>query len=315
MFVSQLLLKSFALFVFFVPLRSVFAQEEEESDNSSLLMTNYNALREEGQGFYLAEGSILDEKPDSVLAPFVSLRWVCDLEFSSDDTNTDNYGYVGRGVGYFLGSSLEDIIVQGAQTFPSKKQAHSVSAVMVPTLNIFEGQFHATHDDWVYRYWDDGSSTLPMLGWEGHDEGDTSPNADTSAWSGSGKLTKITTEEAAKYLGMDVAIMTPATCSMEYEAAWNATHVPDPINTSLTTLEENVAQLQADNKELLSRIAVIEGSLTANGSNSSGNDGEAPATSSSSPFMAWYEHATMDIVMKSIMTVAVIIGLIAVDFI
>ena len=108
---------------------------------------------------------------------------------------------------------------------------------------------------------------------------------------------------------MDVADMTPATCSMEYEAAWNATHLPDPIDTSVTALEENVAQLKADNKELMSRIVAIEESLTANGSGS-GDDGEATATSSSSPFMASYEHDTMNIMMKSCMTVAVIIGLV-----
>ena len=105
--------------------------------------------------------------------------------------------------------------------------------------------------------------------------------------------------------------MTPATCSTEYAAAWNATHVPDPIDTAVTDLEDTVAQLQADNKELLSRLVAIEGSLTATGSGgSSGADGEAPATSSSTPVMAAIEHATMDIVMKSIVTVAVIIGLV-----
>ena len=81
-------------------------------------------------------------------------------------------------------------------------------------------------------------------------------------------MTKITTEAAVELLGMDVTGMTPATCRTEYEAAWNATHVPDPIYTSVTNLEETVAQLQADNKELLSRIVAIEGSLPANGSGS-----------------------------------------------
>ena len=312
MLVSALVFKWFAALVMFAPLISVFAQEDENA-LSSLLLTNYNALREEGQGFYLREILSLYEKPDSGKTSYGGLYWWCDLEFSSDDT-TSNYGYVGRAVKYLLASSLEDIIAQGGQIHPSKKKAVSVSAAMVPTLGVFEGQIHGTHDDFVFRYWDDGSSTLPVLGWEGHDEGDTHPNTDTSAWSGSGTFTKITTEEAAKYLGMDVAGMTPATCSMEYEEAWNVIHVPDPINTSVTTLEENVAQLQADNKELLSRIVAIEGSLTANGSGSSGDDGEAPATSAS-PFMAWYEHATMDVAMKSIMTIAVIIGFVYIDFI
>ena len=114
MFVSQPVLKSLAVLVFLVPSSSVDAQQEEASDNSSL-MTNFNAMQEEGHGFYIQELSHLFEKPDSVLAPFVSLRWMCDLEFSSDDTNTDNYGYVGRGVEYALGSSVEDIVAQGAR--------------------------------------------------------------------------------------------------------------------------------------------------------------------------------------------------------
>ena len=171
------------------------------------------------------------------MTPIVSLRWWCDLEFLSDD-DTNNYGYVGRAVSYFLDSSLEDFVSQGVQIPSANKWALSVSAVLVPTLGIFEGQYHASHDDWVWRYWDNGSSTLPTLAWEGHDEGDTSPNAKTSAWSGTGTYTKITTEEAAKYLGMDVADMTPATCSAEYEASWNATNAPDPIDTKTTPLEK-----------------------------------------------------------------------------
>ena len=188
MFVSQPVLKSLALLVFLVPSSSVVAQQEEESDNSSL-MTNYNALREEGQGFYLRENSNLYEKLDSLSTPIVAVHWWCDLEFTSEDADTNKYGYVGRVVQYFLGSSLEDAVAQGAEITRKKKQPLSVSAVMVPTLGIFEGQLHATYDDWVNRYWDDGSSTLPILGWEGHDEGDMGPNADTSAWSGNGAFT------------------------------------------------------------------------------------------------------------------------------
>ena len=289
---------------------TLLTSNDNNTDSTSLLLTNFNALREEGQGFYLRESFNLLEKPGSVLTSFVALHWWCDLEFSSEDATTNKYGYVGRAIRYLLGSTREDAVAQGSQIPTSKKQALSVSAVLVPTLGIFEGQWHTTHDDNVWRYWDDGSSALPVLGWEGHDEGDTSPNAKTSAFSGSGTLTKITTEAAAELLGMDVADMTPATCSTEYEAAWNATHVPDPIDTSVTDLEETVAQLQADNKELLSRLVAIEGSLTANGS-SSGDDG-----TSSSPFMAWYKHDTTDIVgVKASMIVAIIMGLVAVDYI
>ena len=311
MFSLRPALRSLALLVVLVPSLFIFAQQEKEED--SLLLTNYNALREEGQGFYLHVTSSLYERPGSGRTSSLLAQWWYDLEFSSDNA-TNNYGYTGRGIEYLLGSNLESAVSQGAQASRNNKWTISFSAVLVPTLGIFEGQYHATHDDWVYRYWDDGNSTLPLLGWEGNDAGDTHPNSDTSAFSDNGTFTKITTEAAAELFDMDVVDMTPATCSKEYEAAWNRTHVPDPINTSVTTLEETVAQLQANNKELLSRITAIEGSLTATGSGSSGDDGEAPATSSSSPFMAWYEHTTMDVVLKSIMTVATIIGLVAIDF-
>ena len=98
-----------------------------------------------------------------------------------------------------MGSSLDDTVAQGAQII-SSKQALSFSALMVPTLVIFDGQIHQTPDDWVGRYWDDGSSTLPTLVWEGHDEGDTHPNSDTSAFSSRGTLTKITTKERLNIL-------------------------------------------------------------------------------------------------------------------
>ena len=90
--------------------------------------------------------------------------------------------------------------------------------------------------------------------------------------------------------------MTPATFSTEYEVAWNATHVPDPIDTNITTkeeelmlrvgtieeslvaAEEDVAQLQADNKELqadnkelLLRFASIEESLAGAGAKNTGS--------------------------------------------
>lgn len=60
-----------------------------------------------------------------------------------------------------------------------KKASSAISSIFVPALAIFEGQIHSTHDDLVIRFRDDGSSTLPSLGWEGHDEGDKSANADT----------------------------------------------------------------------------------------------------------------------------------------
>ena len=90
-----------------LPSASVVVVAQPQDDNvkyatttSSLLLTNYNALREEGQGFFLKETAGLFEKPDSASISFVGLKWWCDLEFSSEDADTNNYGYVGRAAEY-----------------------------------------------------------------------------------------------------------------------------------------------------------------------------------------------------------------------
>ena len=307
------------------------------NENNNFLFTNYNALREEGQGFFLLEGSTLYETPDSLLISGVQLYWWCDLEFVSDDDN-HYYGYVGRSVAYFLGSTVEEINAQGAQT-PSTppKRPYSVSAIMVPTLGIFEGQMHGTHDDsFVYRFWDDGNLTLPFMGWEGYVEGDTTHSnySDTSsAFSAVGKLTKITTEEAAKYLNrvekyisIIESDLTPSTCRKQYKAAWDETHnkpADDPINTTtmtmamaMTTLEEEVAQLKFDNKELMSRVASIEESVATGGDGGGGGgdgDGSDPTSTSTS---AWYDNnGIIENMIKPIMLLtAGVAGLILVDF-
>lgn len=134
MFSLQPVLQSQALFVVLVPSSSIVVaqlQNDEENattllssddnntDSSALLMTNYNALREEGQGFYLHQSSALFEKPDSPTVPVALVLWFCDFDFSldevADDTTTTQYGYVGRGVGYKLGDTLEVLLAQGAQ--------------------------------------------------------------------------------------------------------------------------------------------------------------------------------------------------------
>ena len=48
-------------------------------------------------------------------------------------------------------------------------------------------------------------------------------------------------------------------------------------------LEETMAQLQANNNKLMSRIVAIKGSLTANSSGSGSGDGGDPTSTSSSP--------------------------------
>ena len=126
---------SLALLIFLAPSASVVVAQQDDknvtlttsedntTDSSLRLLTNYNALREEGQGFFLVDYPLLLETPESVLIPGVLLAWWCDFEFSSEDANTTNYGYVGRGVGYYLGSTLDDGVAQDPQN-PKKRESY-----------------------------------------------------------------------------------------------------------------------------------------------------------------------------------------------
>ena len=57
----------------------------------------------------------------------------------------------------------------------------------MPEKNVFEGQRYLDTDNAMFRFWDDGSESMPLLGWDVHDEGDISPSAATSAFSGFGE--------------------------------------------------------------------------------------------------------------------------------
>ena len=71
------------LLVFFVPSASVVVAQQDDknttlmtsddNNDSSRVMTNYNTLREEGQGFYYKEN------PDSVVASFISTLIIMDM--------------------------------------------------------------------------------------------------------------------------------------------------------------------------------------------------------------------------------------------
>ena len=100
----------------------------------------------------------------------------------------------------------------------------SISAVFVEQQNIFEGQVHTDTDDHLYRYWDDGQKNAPVLGWEGHDEGDMSPNAATSSFSSFGQITWMSVEEVAQQFNTSVDEFTPETFKQSYLKTWIKTH-------------------------------------------------------------------------------------------
>jgi hypothetical protein len=77
----------------------------------------------------------------------------------------------------------------------------------------------------------------------------------------------------------------------------------------MTTIEEEVAQLQVNNKELMSRVASIEQSVVANG----GSDGVDPTCMSSTS--AWYNDGIIVNMIEPIMLFTAAAGFILVDFI
>ena len=73
-----------------------------------------------------------------------------------------------------------------------------------------------------------------MIGWEGHDAGDLSPDADTSARAAFGTVTWIDVEEAATLLNVSVAELTPTKFEVAYAAAWDAAHPSTPSDETTT---------------------------------------------------------------------------------
>ena len=129
-------------------------------------------------------GSAFYEKPEAEPVHFATFNWCSDLTFS-DVNNSSLIGYAGRCVELILGGYAE-MFASGAQLEYDYSEGEfyrtlGISAVFVEQLNVFEGQFHANVDDWVFRYWDDGRKTTPTILWEGHDGGDMHPNAATSS--------------------------------------------------------------------------------------------------------------------------------------
>ena len=104
--------------------------------------------------------------------------------------------------------------------------------------NVFEGQVHTDTDDHLYRYWDDGRKNVPVLGWEGHDEGDMSPNAATSSFSNFGQITWMSVEEVAQLFNTSVDEFTPEKFKQVYFDTWIKNHEYEAATDNPTTEAE-----------------------------------------------------------------------------
>jgi hypothetical protein len=156
------------------------------------------------------------------VVPAVLLAWWCDLEFLAGDDG-ENYGYVGKSVTSYLGSSMEDIVAQGGQVQSSSSKKKSIIC--------YSFYFCSSIGEMILSF-DSGMMEVQHF----HHLAGKDMTKEIKAQM---RIPKITAEEAAKYLsGMDASVLTPEMCTKQYEEAWNATHQPDPINTTMITVEE-----------------------------------------------------------------------------
>lgn len=179
--------------------------------------------------FFTRETTTTYEKPGSDPVITRGLYWCGDLAFTDFINNSSKpKGFAGRCVSGFWGG-YEAATEAGAELeFDDEKSftdTDGISAVFVEQLNIFEGEFHRNNDNGQWRFWDDGRETSRSIGWEVHDDGNLSPNEETSAFSMVFTMTWITAAEAAEILtNMTADDLTPEKFKDVYADAWIESH-------------------------------------------------------------------------------------------
>ena len=206
--------------------------------------TNFIETYNKEQLFLIAPLNMVFEKPATAMVQYVVLYWCSDLTFSKFLNSSTSMAYAGRCVAFPL-TGLADTLAAGGQGLysgflygSSSSEVRSISASYVEQLNVFEGQIHDNNDNWVYRYWDDGRSTMPSIQYETHDAGDLTANSATSAWSSFAEITWTSTEDAAKILNMTTSELTPKAFKDVYATSWITQHEAEAANANLNSEAE-----------------------------------------------------------------------------
>lgn len=222
---------------------------------------NYAKARQDGQFFWLRESVIQNETPSSPVIEKLHVLWCSNLEFinidsSTNTTGTDTDESMGSTVAGYTAhcvyARLQDDEDGAQQDAAGAQLTHetltpdefgatqSLSAVYVPHTNIFEGNAHSNRFESVYRFWDDGRSTMSSLGWEADDESDiTIPNATASSNSNFRKITWISVDEAASLLSQNADELTPGAFNAVYKEVWSKNH---PLHAESSTVVDEAAE-------------------------------------------------------------------------
>ena len=195
---------------------------------------NYVKALRDGQFFHVRNVFLQYEKPLSEPIEAKDLQWCSNLHFtgSSNSTFTRGVGYTAQCVSAKLGDAAEiyaQMNASGAELTHQQQadeysSTKSLSASFNAQANMFNMVSHTNTDNYAMLYSDTGLSTMPLLAWEAHDEGDRASNADTSSWSMVGQVTWISTEEAARLLNINATDFNPEKFDEIYEKVWNDHH-------------------------------------------------------------------------------------------
>ena len=238
--------------------------------------TNLVNANNDGQFFLIWNaGAQVDEKPSSETEKGSGFYWCSDLSFTGIQ-NSSSPGYAGRCVYMWLpwlGNLLAEVLAAGSQipilSTEDFTSTRGISAVFVQQLNVIEGQVHKNSDDWVNRYWDDGRSSMTFIGWEGHDEGDMSSNAATSAWSSVGEYIWTPVEDVAKLFNTTTDKFTPETFKDFYADAWIKTHEYEAAEMNPNPEAEEAIIDQVKNETTISGTGGADASMGGDGSGKS----------------------------------------------
>ncbi|KAL7544860.1 hypothetical protein ACHAWF_008223 [Thalassiosira exigua] len=195
-------------------------------DGNSVFRNFFDAFQN-GQFFWKETARLRFEKPGSDIVEAEALTWCGNLHFPTLKEGAP-IGFTGNCVLALL-SGLDAIAEAGGHASYEQVEKkfvadHGVSAIYVPQTNVFEGQWHAGTDNYVYRFWDDGRSSMRGIGWEVHDEGDIDPQMATSSFSGILKLDWISVAEAAAIMKLNESELTPERFEEAYAKIWIKTH-------------------------------------------------------------------------------------------
>ena len=190
--------------------------------------SNFLTAYRNGQFFQRRTSMTQYEKPGTDQLEGISLMWCSNLSFTDFFDGAMPMAYTGHCMYAFLLDPAPMIAngaqITGALTLNEFSSAYGISAVFVPQTNVFEGGIHRHTDNWIWRFWDDGRSSMVANGWEVMDEGDKSPNAVTSSWSSVAKHDWLTVDEAASLLNVDPSEFTPEKFSKLYAQVWTQDH-------------------------------------------------------------------------------------------